>query len=357
MIGTILLYNSVLLICYLGAIYLDKKPQYKSLSFFIVIIIITLLSCLCGFRSYNIGIDTHTYYAVFDDPDAYLSIEYGFKLLCKVSLGAHFSKELIFFTISFITNTLFVVRLFTLRTIAPMRYSIPVYYVMVYFLTFSGIRQMLAVSIAFFATYYIFERKRLIAFIILELLASSIHTSALFAMVFLILESLSRSSSKKWIIPKIILLLLSPVLIFNLYTVLYENYGYFFEKYEKEPREIGYMVFFRLILLILIIVTFYLHLDKSKRENNALVKKLFVIEFVTVSFSGIDYFFANIARIGWYCLAFTPVLYAYVLRYKSQNIAYLAIKCMIWICVGYTYVQMFLSQTNKLVPYEFFWNM
>ena len=357
MIGTILLYNSVLLICYLGAICLDRKPQYKKLSFFILIIIIILLSCLCGFRSYNIGSDTHSYYAFFDKVKYSSIMEYGFRTLCRVLLSIHFSKELIFFTISFITNTLFVVRLFTLRTIAPMRYSIPIYYVMIYFLTFSGIRQLLAVAIAFFATYFIFELKRPIVFIALIVLASSIHTSALFTIVFLILESISKSSRKRWIIPKIILLFSSPILLLNVYTILFERYGGYFERYERESSAIGYMVFFRLILLILIIASFYLYLGKGKRENNALAKKLFVIEFFTLFFSGIDYFFANISRIGWYFLAFTPVLYAYVLRHKSRDMVYLAIKCMIWICVGYTYLQMFLSKTNQLVPYEFFWNV
>ena len=354
MLETILLYNVLLLFCYLLARYLDDEPKYVKLSLFFMTF---ALSFVCGFRSYNIGIDTHTYFNMLDKPEASLSMEYGFRLLCKVLLSIRLSKELVIFTISLITNTLFVVRLYTLRTIAPMRHSVPVYFVMVYFLTFSGIRQMLAVSIAFFATYYIFQKKKLISFIVLVLLAAFFHTSALIAFLFLLIEVLDKNSRKKWAILKLILLFASPFLISYGYTVLNKNYGYYFENSARETANIGLMVFLRLILLLLIVITFYAHWRAESDEQKSFIKKLLVIEFVAVSISGLDYFFANISRISWYFLVFTPVLYAYVLRHKASKMESLFAKFMIWICVGYTYVSMFLSQTNQLVPYEFFWNV
>ena len=354
MLETVILYNGVLLLCYLIARHLDKKPIYIKFSLFIIIL---ALSFVCGFRSYNIGSDTHTYINMLNAPEASLSMEYGFRMLCKALLSIRFSKELVIFTISLITNALFVIRLYTLRIIAPMRYSIPVYFVMVYFLTFSGIRQMLAVSIAFFSTYYIFEKKKMLIFIALVLFAASFHTSALLAFVFLVLEVLGKNSGKKWGIVKIILLCLSPILISYGYTIFNENYGYFFERYERQASDIGFMVFFRLILLVLIGITFYAHWRVQNDEQELFIKKLLIIEFVAASISGLDYFFANIARISWYFLAFTPVLYAYMLRHKTGDAICMVGKCMIWICVGYTYISMFLSSTNQLVPYEFFWNV
>ena len=109
MLETVILYNGVLLLCYLIARHLDKKPIYIKFSLFIIIL---ALSFVCGFRSYNIGSDTHTYINMLNAPEASLSMEYGFRMLCKALLSIRFSKELVIFTISLITNALFCYGLF-----------------------------------------------------------------------------------------------------------------------------------------------------------------------------------------------------------------------------------------------------
>ena len=154
-------------------------------NWFIVFVFAAVLTVFCGLRSgigdtgyYMYRFSEYKLYAIKDLPNLDMPKEKGFGIL-MILIGQITDSEQVF---------LFIVAAFTigLMIISIYRYSEDIgmslfllYATGIYLGTMNGLRQYIVVAVLFFATKYIVDNKP-VRYIILVLLMSTIHTSALF---------------------------------------------------------------------------------------------------------------------------------------------------------------------------------
>ncbi len=366
MIETIVLFTTVMLICYMLAYHADKTHRRKESNVCIALIII-VLSFVAGFRRYDIGIDTPNYVSYFlYGFRNYQGIEIGYKYLSNFLMSINSNYTFGLTCISLITNTLFITRLWSLRDVSPFRYSFSVYYCMIYLLTFSGIRQWLAVSIVFFATKYVYEKRNLIVAFILVVIAFFLHNSVVISLLLLIPYMFEKGGSLRKKLFKFLIFVLAPIAGSAAYSLLMSNYSKFLTDYARSTVSVGIMIPVRAVVLLLMFYFDYPRTYKSdtSNSNEAIairnkidIKKLLLFELIDLLLNSMGFFASNTSRICWYYLAFTPLLYGYSLSKKiGNNTFYVIIKIVVFVIFTYYLFTSITSQTNHIVPYHFYWD-
>ncbi len=179
------------LLIFLFAIYflteqMNNKERGRKVFFLLACLAVVLFQ---GFRSFTVGTDLVNYIpdylrigaAGFNGDLEYKNYEVGYVVLNKLLYMIGLDERGFLFVVTAIIQIPIFYTMY--------RYSeIPMMGILWYFafgrfiMTFSGIRQSIAMSICFLAYYFIKERKVLF-FIILILFASLFHTSALFCLI------------------------------------------------------------------------------------------------------------------------------------------------------------------------------
>lgn len=143
-----------------------------------------LLICFAGFRGFNVGPDTVRYASYYSETHAKIGVSYfepGYRILEKICASLNFSTLAFFLFVSLITM-IFLVAGFNYMTVFPT--SVLVYYYARFFMNrnMGQIRAALAASIILFSLRYVITKKPSY-FIFFCLLASTIHKSALIALM------------------------------------------------------------------------------------------------------------------------------------------------------------------------------
>lgn len=365
MVETIILFITTFLFCYILAYHADKTHKKKESNLCIALMII-VLSLLAGLRRYDIGIDTSNYVKYFlYGFRSYQGIESGYKLLSNFLMMINPTYTFGLTCIAFITNALFIIRMWSLRDISPLRYSFSVYYCMIYLLTFSGIRQWLAVSIVFYATKYVYDNRKLIIAFALVVIAFFLHNSVVISLLLLVPYIFEKDGSLRKKIFKLFVFVLAPIAGAAAYSLLMSKYSNFLTDYARSSVSIGIMIPVRVVLLIFMFVFDYPRNSiGSKEYHNGLlvqkkigIKKLLLFESIDLILNSIGFFASNTSRICWYYLSFTPLLYGYCLNKRyGRNTIYILVKIMVFIVFAYYLLSSLTSQTNHIVPYHFFWD-
>lgn len=163
-------------------IYFGKK-YYKSIYFLVVI-----LSILAGIRN-ELGIDYKEYYYLFLNLREFSQnsfVEPGFKYMIVFLNKLNFNPKLIFITFSLL-SLYPLARILIKNTTYPM-YSLFLYYNVFYFsYIFNTLRQGIVLTIFLYISTLTKKRKKLTKYKILiySLLASLIHKSGIFSLIFL----------------------------------------------------------------------------------------------------------------------------------------------------------------------------
>ncbi len=236
-----------------------------------------ILIIITGFR-YNVGTDYQGYSRLFKlvSFTDYERIEITFKIFSKIALFFNFNQQFVFLIYATITYSFVYSAIRYYDKNGNKRHYI-ILLVLVFFLfnAFNTVRQMAAVSIFFYATKYIVER-RLIKYLIFVCIAILFHYSACFCVLFYPLLNLRANKL-------LILLLISPIFymtdIANKVIALinqlidsswYEIYLYSF----NNKVEFGWK---NTLLLFLIAIFFALRLEKlAFRESDKVIIKLFI---------------------------------------------------------------------------------
>lgn len=355
MIWSIIVYCVFFIYGEILAILIDNV-KYKRYSKVLCFLLILTLSVLVGFRSPNVGKDTFGYYGIIQLGEKYKGMEVAFKFLIDFLNYIIPSYVFVFFVVAFITNALFLIRFYELRVYAPLRCSFPVYYMLIIFSTMSGIRQLLAVAIAFFATRYIYsDRKKIIKYGIMMLSACLMHRTAIASIILIVPEFIKRAKELKWYIFKGISIMLMPIALFGAWKLVITRYSDFL-KMDARELSIGAMIPFRMVLLILIMIVLKKQFVRKGREHCDFYVSLLCLEALNLLISGTGYFWHTLSRISWYPASFTPVLYGSVLALRNKTGFVLVVKGMIILVILYYYLTIFRDASNELVPYEFFWD-
>lgn len=216
-----------------------------------------------------------------------------------------------------------------------------------YYFSFSGIRQALALAVTFYAAHFILENRKLLVFGALVLLASAIHSSAIVFFVALIplRFRMTRRRGALVLIATLCVLPFLRSLIQYITPILFENR---YQYYEDEGGAIGLLS----IYAILFVSSLLISDDKDRRYNIYRWMLLFALCGQSLGLISTG----AMTRIAFYFSIFYPLYIPEFLgRLRLKPEIKLFIKA--GLIIGFI---TFFYLTNKggyldVVPYHFFW--
>lgn len=330
-----------------------KRNRWK---YFLTIVII--LSLMAGLRAYSVGIDTANYVRDFElimsGTIRYVyGLEKSFMLICRIILFICGNASFALFVFALITNMLIIYRMWELRDIMDTSIAILLYYTVFYFYSFNIVRQMCAVAIVFFATRYL-RKQQYFRYVLLVLLATLFHTSAIIGFLAFGVElRFWKSLSKK---NKIIL-----VLGIGILPILVPVSFFIMSRYEhllvNKETNIGIMMIIKFVLIIISIFTASSHYFSDEKRDLAYVNNVVNIRIfymMGVILTSLGYLYMFVGRIGLYFYIFETVYWAIL----SKNGKYRQIwHAMAFIMGVYYLIVGVLGGGQGQVPYTFIWDM
>ena len=289
---------------------LTRLPWKKDVSMIFTVIIMLVFILVAGLRI-NIG-DTHTYtvhYSNFVTDPTYITDykDKGFGYLLILLTKISSDPQLMIFVTALITNFCYI---WTFKKYSSLfELEIFMYITSGYFIvTMNGIRQALAASIIFMGTKFIVDGK-FKQFLILVLIASTIHSSALILIpVYFIVrnEAWSKEIIKLIILSSIAFFLFEPIMA-KVYEMLQ---GTRYAAYE-DINEGGASIIRTMIALVPVIMA-YFGKDKIKEkwpDSNVFIN-MSIINLIVMVFSLYNWAFA---RFAFYFQTYNIILLPYMI--------------------------------------------
>ncbi len=321
-----------------------------------IIIFFSLLLILLMFRHSSIGNDTSNYINYFklinlhnlSQIDSF-SDEFGFVILTKI--------------ISFFTNSpqvyLAVMAIITIAMIFPLYLrqcedpglTISIFCILSTFvMLFSGIRQCLTIGLGFIA-YEFAKRKKLIPFLLIVLVAISIHNSSI--MLFVMYPLYHAKITRKWlyiVVPTVISIYIFNRQIFLLLAAVLNQFSRFDGSIEFTGAYI--MIF----LFVIFAVFAFLVPDEDKLDEETIGMRNFLL------FSLVIQLFAPlntlVMRMSYYYMIFIPLLMPKIIKCHSERYDKIAITARHIMMVFFVIYFLYTSATKgalHVFPYRFFW--
>ena len=215
---------------------------------------------------------------------------------------------------------------------------------------FSGIRQMLAIGIGFIAYGFVRQRK-LIPFILLTLLAISIHTSA-FMLAFMYPLYHIRIT-KKWLYA--IVPALAVCFVFN--RQIFGIIGRILEQYTKYDASISSTGAYTMLILFALFAAFsFLIPDESKLDDETIGLRNFLLFTLALQLFAPLHTLAM--RMGYYYMIFVPLLLPRIIERRSKRwnqVAILGRHVMVAFFLVYFFANASGGGALNVFPYRFFW--
>ena len=328
----------------------ENKHTFYQLAFFLIVIFV--LWFLTAFRSVRIGNDTYNYFWYFQlfgergiDPNSRLEIGYQILnvLVAKISHNPYFFLGVVA-TICYVGTGIYIYKysdniVFSTILLFPIAFSVYT----------NILRQAIAMVICLFA-YQAIKKKKYWLAILLILLASSFHTSALIMLALLFHR----------IIPKRPLVVIPLTAIFialslsgamdNILAILMGSYGGYYELDRITDGWLG-IAYYCIRALVFYGIAF-LSYEKKVKENS-LVLSLFTMILITVSFG----FSLNLfSRATNYFLLIAMVELPNALHRGGLKHKKILMFLLGFIMVLYFLVTLIIRpEWNNLYPYQFNW--
>ncbi|MBO5091603.1 MAG: EpsG family protein [Clostridia bacterium] len=329
----------------------ENKHTFYQLVFFLIVIFV--LWFLTAFRSERIGNDTITYvryFYNFGQGGVTLNsrIEIGYQILnfvvFKINPNPYFFLGVVA-TICYVGTGIYIYKysdniVFSTVLLFPIAYG--------FFAT--GLRQAVAMVICLYIYQAIKNRKFLLA-ILLILLASSFHTSALLMLVFLFHRLIPKKPFVVIPLTAIFIALSLSGVMDNIFATLMGDYGGY---YENEELTSGWLsISYYTIRAIVFYGIAFLSYEKKIKENS-LVLSLFTMLLVTISFG----FSINVfTRATNYFLLISMVELPNAIHRGGLKHKKILMFLLGFIMVLYFLVTLIIRpEWNRLYPYQFNWN-
>lgn len=334
----------------------NKKINYEKKNGIALAVFFVIFAVLVMLRHESIGNDTRNYIRTFEK---YCDMHWGGIAERTSELGfACFVK-----TVSLVTKTpqvfLAITALVTMAMIYPTykrlnadpSLIIVIFSVMSTFvMTFSGIRQMLAVGIGFIA-YEFTRRKKLIPFVIAVAIAMTFHVSA-FMLAFMY-PLYHVKITKKWLLFIVPVLVLMFVFNNQIFAVL----GALLEQYTQYDASITRTGAYTMIILFALFAVFAFLIPDEKRINRETIglRNFLLFALVLQMFAPLH----TIAmRMNYYYIIFIPLLLPQVIECRSERwkqVAVLGRHVMVLFFLAYFFVNAYGGGNLNVFPYRFFW--
>lgn len=328
-----------------------KKNKFAMKLFFF------MLLCLMMLRHFSVGTDTETYMELFSDisntplsDSGGYSLEYGFVLLSKAISFVSLNPQ-VFLAITSLVCVAFIAPAY-LRECEDTALTISLFCIMSTFvMLFSGIRQMIAISIGFLA-YRFVRKKKILPYILSVVLAMTFHISAF--MLFFMYPIYRVKVTKKWlwvIIPLLLALLVFNDLVFNALLVFLSRYTRF------EAVEISATGAYTMVVLfsLFCVYSFLLPDEKSIDEETIGLRNFLLFSVVIQMFAPLH---TLAMRMNYYYIIFIPLLIPKIIKHSKadlSNIAVLSRYCMVVFFVLYFLFTSTGGSGLDVFPYHFYW--
>lgn len=321
----------------------------------------TILFVIMGFRHQLVGFDTPQYLAryhgtAFYDWDYFLKLdlwlqkELGFTLISKILYTLHIPDQIYLMIYAF-----FVVFCISKMVYKRSKNAFWGFYlhttIGLFTMSMSGIRQSIACCICWLGIDYILEKKP-IKFLLIVLLASTFHQSAIFFVVFYLARFITIKKVSGWIISgvSVLCIVLRPFLIPILGFFIpekYETYGLVSDQNLVNPMLV------LIALLIPMFCLFFWERWKIKDERDEQFHSLcFAGSFCYAIIQVLSLSSNMIGRMNQYFYIFNVFLLGNIITdIEDRNTRYIA-SFFAFVLPGYMF---FKAQSLGISPYYFFW--
>ena len=353
-----LIYLSLMLIVLVLGFLLSKKHKVA-----FVVIICLLMSLISGLRHSSIGNDTESYHRTFTIASTYREgvfnksrMEPGYSFLNYVFTGFSTDFNVFLFLISLVTN-IAISLLILKKSKSPTLSFILFILLMFFFDEMNILRQFLAISIVFYGIDYV-ERRKFWKYLLVVILASTIHISAFVTFFFYFLYGGRLSGIKKIIIYVIAIMIFA--FLGELLSTLINTFGVY-DDYSPTIDDNGFKVGSIINFLISLIIYVYYRLVSKKHDEAHTLNKDYCF-FMNIALLDMLFSFCAIKINMFYRLVnYTSVFSVIALPNFTSLIEnpkrrMLANTIIIAIAVCYfSTITYFRPNQNKVIPYKFFW--
>jgi len=300
---------------------LDKK-SHATFFFFLSTFVIIFVT---GFRDITVGTDTEFYAEWFYEIDSNLPLldnillyiidyEPGYVVLNHFLAGLNVS-----FTIASLTYAV-IIWFFIYKSFSDTKeilYLSLFFFITTGFLffTFNGIRQAIAVSLIFYSLRYLLKDKSLI-FLLIVVIASLFHFSALLLSSLLLINKLKKVNLKFLSIMLFSSLLLPGTLFYGLVfkiASIFPFYASYFERINAANTGFSFGVFYQM-LLGFVLLAYYKSVANTKIQI-----LVFHLSFIGAILYNLFYGSALLARFYIYFIFFQNYAFAYLMNFLIKN--------------------------------------
>lgn len=339
-----------------------SKQKSKIISIFLLIVVVAIFTLVSGLRSSTVGTDTSNYiYHIrsWQSIGGYIRYptEPGLSILSILTSYITKSSTLVLILVALIINGLIVFRLWSYRFFISFELSIMYYSLIYYIMTFSGIRQWLAISIVFWASKYVFERKY-IKYILYIILASLFHNTAIFSIgipLIVILFSNYKYHKKKLLISCLVipLIIITSLFFIEIQFQLFSKYGNYTSNIIQQEGT-GLTGWIRLIIAIVIYFGLVNQANLSKNDNT-FFKKNYWVYFIGMLLIIPGYYIANINRLAFYYTIHEVVILGFLSKHgKDGYIKFASI--MIFVFIVLMFIIQLMNSSFGIMPFIPYWN-
>lgn len=309
---------------------------------------------LLGFHSPNVGWDMQHYIPAFQGvekeltmrPDFVLGFEPGFVLYMS-AIKILTSDEQVFLFISAIIILVPIILLIYKYSKMPMLSIIIYTSWYLYYFSFSGLRQSLAISICVIASLFLLKRK-LIPFVLIVVVASQIHASALLYLIAYPLYWMRISNMKLFIASLVFLFILIAFKdVISLVADFVFGEGNRYSGHIQSGEFGGFTI--ALVYLAIAVMQIVINSKRPDHENPFIP---FLLLLMLLQFTGI--YSQTIPRMGYYFLPFFALSFPEMIKQipkKNRTFTELA---LVVVFVAFFFLQ---ASTHYLevTPFKFYW--
>ena len=278
---------------------------WKKSSTFLLYTFMILLIIISGFR-YGVGADFFSYAYIFEliRSDGWGPVDFAFVEVSLIVLGFGVQNQFLYLLFAAITllffahfyrryayNPVFAMVLFALMPI-------------LFFGSFNGIRQFLAMGIFLFSLRFLVNRK-LLHYMLVVLIASLFHKSALLMLPLYFIVHL-QSSMQLYMLLFLVYVVMLQFANYILYEVV--GFSYVYTLYpDRYDGSLGFKIY-PLILLFVGLFFIRKHLTQSFSANNVFINMLYLGILIMLTPLFMDLPYMMVMRVSLYFLMVLPVL-------------------------------------------------
>ncbi len=342
-----ILFLVVTILTLFSAFFAEKRDSHIGM-----VVSALALALYSGLRGPSVGIDTYQYYFFYDEiwfGRKVFGVEESFISFCDFLQNFSSDPALLVFVMSFLTNILIVLRLWTLRSKSSFFIMIAVYLAGYYPESMNIMRQFFAVALVFFGSYFL-EKNKPLFFIPFIVAAINMHTSAIVGFLLLFMYLWTAEGKERHFRRLAVALLFIPAIIVGSSGVInaYEMYSRYFE---TTQQKLGLMLLYKITGVFLIC---YVSVFGFNRTGSTIIglhkldfeKTLFYV--IGIVLCSLGMFFPYMDRIGLYFLMFEMPFWGGAI--KSQDMA-LPYRGLCFIFILYLFVMTLLTDGHRIFPY------